>query len=166
MLRPNGIVDNAEVGVNRLFATFWSRRCATETMRAISQPISKGGRLLFAGDCWLDTQQNEAEWRQVAERDDNENSCDKDVMDVGSGWKHSWIISQGRCVTWIDSVWLHTDNLLLKMHPCPTLFFFSFHRPLLSPVSRTEAPTCPIKQLSFRSVWTCFKAFQVQTEFN
>lgn len=124
MLRPNGIVDKAEVGVNRLFATFWSRRYATETMRAISQPISKGGRLLFAGDCWLDTQQNEAEWRQVAERDDSENSCDKDVMDVGPGWKHSWIISQGRCVTWIDSVWLHTDNLHLKMHPCQTPFFF------------------------------------------
>lgn len=62
--------------------------CDAETMGAISQSISEGSELLSARACWLDTQQNEAEWRQVAELDDNENSCDKDVMDAGSRYKN------------------------------------------------------------------------------
>lgn len=73
-------------------------------------PSAQGSGLLSEGACRLGTQQNEAEWRQVAELDDNENTCDKGVMDVGAGWKHSWIISRRRCTAPKDPVWLHGDR--------------------------------------------------------
>lgn len=54
--------------VNLLFATFFFLSLSilqpspgTQTMRAISQPISKGSELLSAGAYRLDTQQNEVE---------------------------------------------------------------------------------------------------------
>lgn len=147
----NWIVDRAEVGCQlpicqTLQLEWWELYHSHQWRQWIT----------FLGGCWLSAEKNEVEWRQVAESDDNENSCDKAVMDVGSFMKN--IV--GRCVTWISLVWLHTDRQ--KAHPCWLLL----HTLLLSPANRTDAAMCRIKQLSFRSVWTCFKAFQVQTERN
>ena len=116
MFCSNWIVDTADVGCqlpvchilqssrqhwndeSRITAHQWRRR------------ITFWGRLLTG---------RAAEWGRVAEPDDNENSCDKDVMDVGSGKKkpkQSWIISRGRCAAWSDLVRLCTRQSALQKH--------------------------------------------------
>lgn len=167
------MVDKAEVRcqlpVCHVFVFFLSillqPSLGTQTMRAISQPISKGSELLSAEAYWLDTQQNEVEWRQVAEPGDNGNSRDKDVMDVGS-WQETSVNNvtwKARDADWLGLITCRQSALqekYIRRRLPPS------RGPLLSPASRTEAAMCPIKQLLFKSVWTCFKTFQVQTEFN